>query len=585
MTDLATILAALRRPKILIRAARAGVVDYRRERDLKRLLRRPRRRPGAGHRQPARRGEAARGDPHRRRGDLQHPAPRRRADRDPRRGPPAAAAAAAARLTRNPTARRDVRALPFPPAWGSLAAVTGRLIIASNRIASARRPARRRPRGRPRRRARRARGGVWFGWSGETVERETRGVRLFAEGNVDYALADLTQAEYDGYYLGYANRALWPVFHYRVDLAHFDEADFAAYEAVNRRFGRLLAQFTRPDDIVWVHDYHFLLMGQELRASGWDGRMGFFLHIPFPAPEVFTALPQHQRLARGLCAFDLVGFQTERDTANFRRYLVEHRGAHAARRRHASRSSTGPSAPRPSRSASIPTTSRALAESGGGRAAADRLGRIIENRALVIGVDRMDYSKGLPQRMEAFGRDARRPRGAARPGQLPADRAALARGRRRLPGAARGARPPRRPDQRRLCRPRLDADPLPRAQLLARRRSAGLYRLSRVGLVTPLHDGMNLVAKEFVAAQDPEDPGALVLSEFAGAAEQLQAALLVNPHDIGATADAIFRALSMPLEERRERWQEMIRRGPRAGHRLVAPQPSSRRSTPPRSPA
>ena len=199
----------------------------------------------------------------------------------------------------------------------------GRLIIASNRTASP---------GDPRAGglavalgdalAERG-GGVWFGWSGETVERETRGVRLFAEGNVDFALADLTQAEYDGYYLGYSNRALWPVFHYRVDLAHFDEAEFAAYEAVNRRFARLLAQFTRADDIVWVHDYHFLLMGQEMRASGWDGRMGFFLHIPFPAPEVFTALPQHQRLARGLCAFDLVGFQTDRDTANFRRYLVE----------------------------------------------------------------------------------------------------------------------------------------------------------------------------------------------------------------------------------------------------------------------
>ena len=168
--------------------------------------------------------------------------------------------------------------------------MTGRLIIASNRTANP---------GEPRAGglavalgdALAERGGVWFGWSGEIVERETRGVRLFAEGNVDFALADLTQAEYDGYYLGYANRALWPVFHYRVDLAHFDEAEFAAYEAVNRRFARLLAQFARDDDTVWVHDYHFLLMGQELRASGWQGRIGFFLHIPFPAPEVFTALP------------------------------------------------------------------------------------------------------------------------------------------------------------------------------------------------------------------------------------------------------------------------------------------------------
>ena len=142
--------------------------------------------------------------------------------------------------------------------------MTGRLIIASNRIAKP---------GAPRagglavaiEEALAARGGVWFGWSGETVERETRGVRLFAEENVDFALADLTQSEYEGYYLGYANRTLWPVFHYRVDLAHFDDADFAAYEQVNRRFARLLAQFTREDDTIWVHDYHLIPLAAELR--------------------------------------------------------------------------------------------------------------------------------------------------------------------------------------------------------------------------------------------------------------------------------------------------------------------------------
>ena len=252
--------------------------------------------------------------------------------------------------------------------------MTGRLIIASNRIATP---------GAPRAGglavaladALAERGGVWFGWSGETVERETRGVRLFAEGNVDFALADLTQAEYEGYYLGYANRALWPVFHYRVDLAHFDEAEFAAYEEVNRRFARLLAQFTRPDDTVWVHDYHFLLMGQEMRASGWEGRMGFFLHIPFPAPEVFTALPQHQRLARGLCAFDLVGFQTERDTANFRRYLVEHLRRHARRDDGAVRVFDRTVRAETFSIGIDPDEIAALAEGEEGRAAAARLGR------------------------------------------------------------------------------------------------------------------------------------------------------------------------------------------------------------------
>jgi trehalose 6-phosphate synthase len=434
--------------------------------------------------------------------------------------------------------------------------VSGRLIIASNRIAS---PGATRPGGLAVALAdalAERGGGVWFGWSGETLERETRGVRLFAEGNVDYALADLTQAEYEGYYLGYANRALWPVFHYRVDLAHFDEAEFDIYESVNRRFGRLLAQFTRGDDIVWVHDYHFLLMGQELRASGWMGKMGFFLHIPFPAPEVFTSLPQHQRLARGLCAFDLVGFQTERDTANFRRYLVDQCGADTdeeGRLRVFDRTVSA-------QTFSIgvdPEDIAALAASEEGRAAAERLGKMTENRALVIGVDRMDYSKGLPQRMEAFGRmldEHHELHGRVSFVQIaPPSREAvdayqvLREELDRLAGRINGDY--------------ADLDWLP-IRYLARSYSrdtlSGLYRLARVGLVTPLYDGMNLVAKEFVAAQSPEDPGALVLSEFAGAAEQLSAAILVNPHDIGATAEAIYTGLSMPFEERRERWESLI---------------------------
>jgi trehalose 6-phosphate synthase len=433
--------------------------------------------------------------------------------------------------------------------------MAGRLIIASNRTASPGEPKvgglavaiweALKERG----------GGVWFGWSGETLERETRGVRIFAEENVDFALADLTQAEYDGYYLGYANRSLWPVFHYRVDLAHFDESEFATYEEVNRRFGRLLAQFTRPDDIVWIHDYHFLLMGHEMRQSGWDGPMGFFLHIPFPAPEIFTSLPQHNRIARSLCAFDLIGFQTDRDRANFERYLLEIGAATVlgdGRVRAFDRTFRTQAFPIGIDPEEIVT----LAEGEEGLSAAQRLGRIIDQRALVLGVDRMDYSKGLPQRMQAFGRmldDHEHTRGRVSFLQIA---------------------PPSRSDVEAYQDLRNELDQLsgqingdygdldwvpiryiargyPRGML------AGIYRLSRVGLVTPLYDGMNLVAKEFVAAQNPEDPGVLVLSEFAGAAEQLNGALLVNPHDVAATADAIYHGINMPLEERVERWRAM----------------------------
>jgi trehalose 6-phosphate synthase len=285
--------------------------------------------------------------------------------------------------------------------------------------------------------------------------------------------------------------------------------------------------------------------------------MGFFLHIPLPAPEVFTALPQHQRLARSLCAFDLVGFQTDRDTANFRRYLVEQLGAQILddgsiqvgdRSLRAETFSIGVD----------PEDIARAAESEEARSAAGRLGRLTENRALVIGVDRMDYSKGLPQRMEAFGRmldDHAELHGAVSFLQIaPPSREAV--------DAYQDLREQLDRLAGRINADYADLDWMP-IRYLARSYSrdalCGLYRLSRAGIVTPLYDGMNLVAKEFVAAQTPDDPGVLVLSEFAGAADQLQSALLVNPHDIAATADSIYRALTMPLEERVERWQDLIR--------------------------
>lgn len=395
-------------------------------------------------------------------------------------------------------------------------------------------------------------GGVWFGWSGETLDRETRGVRLFAEGNVDFALADLTDREYDGYYLGYANRALWPVFHYRIDLAEFDDDAFEMYAQVNRRFGRLLSQLLRPGDQVWVHDYHFLLMGQELRNSGWRGEIGFFLHIPFPAPEVFTALPSHHRLARGLADFDLLGFQTERDTANFRRYMVEHHGARDlgdGRLEVFDRTIRAEAFP----IGIDPDEIARFATGDGGRRDADRLGKIIENRALVLGVDRMDYSKGLLQRLQAFGRlldEHEAFRGRVTFVQIAPPS-------REMVDAYQELREELDRLAGRINSDYSDLDWTPIRYLARgypRETLAGLYRLARVGFVTPLYDGMNLVAKEFVAAQDPEDPGVLVLSEFAGAAEALDAALIVNPYDIGAMSEAVRRGLEMPIDERRERW-------------------------------
>ncbi len=398
-------------------------------------------------------------------------------------------------------------------------------------------------------------GGVWFGWSGETVDAPAEDIRLIAEGNVEFAVADLTEAEHDGYYLGYSNRALWPVFHYRIDLAQFDETDWEAYAAVNRRFGRLLHKLLRQDDLVWIHDYHFLLLGHELRSDGWRGVLGFFLHIPFPPSEVFSALPHHLQLARGMADFDLLGFQTERDVRNFRRYMAEHHEAEllpdGGLRVHGRtiRAEAFPIGIDPAEIGRFLGSEEA-------RAATERVARMIGDRALVIGADRMDYSKGLPQRLQAFGRLL--------------DEHAELRGRVNLIQIA----PPSREavDAYRDLREELDRlagqvngdysdlDWTP-IRYLARGYSrevlSGLYRLAKVGLVTPLHDGMNLVAKEYVAAQDPDDPGVLILSEFAGAAERMETALLVNPHDASAMAEAIHRALEMPKEERLDRWRAL----------------------------
>ena len=399
------------------------------------------------------------------------------------------------------------------------------------------------------------RGGVWLGWSGDVVAQETRGIRLVREGKVEFALADLTEAEQEGYYLGYSNRALWPVFHYRVDLARFDDKDFESYAAVNRRFGRLLHQLARSGDVIWVHDYHFLLLGQELRSSGWQGPVGFFLHIPFPPSEIFAALPDHQRLARGMAEFDLLGFQTQRDVGNFRRYMRDQHGAEVledGRLRAFGRVIRVEAFP----IGIDPEDIHRSAEGDEARAAAARVQRIICDRALVIGADRMDYSKGLPQRFLAFGRlldDFEELRGQVNLLQIaPPSREAV--------DAYRDLREELDRLAGRVNADYSDLDWTP-IRYLARGYSrevlAGLYRLARVGLVTPLHDGMNLVAKEYVAAQDCEDPGVLILSEFAGAAEQMPAALLVNPHDVNGMVDAIRRALGMPREERVERWRSL----------------------------
>ena len=398
-------------------------------------------------------------------------------------------------------------------------------------------------------------GGVWFGWSGDIVEQPTRSLRTLKDDGVEFVLTDLSQDEHDQYYLQYANSVLWPVFHYRIDLASFDSDAFQVYAAVNQRIGTMVADRLRPGDSVWVHDYHFLLMGDSLRRVGWDGPIGFFLHIPFPPPEVFRALPEHLWIARAMCAYSVIGFQSEQDRSNFTRYLVEDcKAKDLGDGRFEVFATTVKIEAYP---IGIDAASfEAAARTEKAQEAAERIGRFLGGRSLVIGVDRMDYSKGLPQRFEAVGRlfdDYPETHGSVSVTQIaPPSRSKveeykeLRQSLDRLAGRINGDYG--------------DLDWIPLRYLARsydREELAGLFRIARVGLVTPLRDGMTLVCKEFVMAQDEEDPGVLILSEFAGAAEQMKAALLVNPHDTRKLAEVIHHGLTMPLEERKERWLQL----------------------------
>jgi len=404
-------------------------------------------------------------------------------------------------------------------------------------------------------------GGLWFGWSGRIIEpgqSEGSAPQLQRAGRVTLATVDLSREDHDSYYLGYSNGVLWPVFHYRLDLADFDAGYIAGYRRVNRLFAQKLMTLLQPDDVIWVHDYHLIPLAAELRAMGCTQRIGFFLHIPLPPPQMLAAIPQHEWLIRALFAYDLVGFQSEVDVQHFSRYVRNEADAQAMgedRYRAFGRTTVAQAFP-------IGIDVDEFARLSHAREACETYDTMREQysrRRLLIGVDRLDYSKGIPHRVRAFrellkhypeNRNSATLIQIASPTRESVD--AYADIRQELEG---------------LCGAingdygELDWMPVRYIhRTVARKRIPGLCRAADVGLVTPLRDGMNLVAKEYIAAQNPEDPGVLVLSRFAGAAEQLKEALLVNPYDVHGTAEAIQQALRMPLEERLRRHQKLLAR-------------------------
>ena len=395
----------------------------------------------------------------------------------------------------------------------------------------------------------RRRGGLWFGWSGAVSEATEPS---FAQrGAVGYATLDLSEAEHRGFYTGYANGVLWPMLHGLSHLMQFRRPDLEGYLQVNRRFADRLVPLLRAEDLIWIHDYHLMPLPGALRERGVALPTGFFLHVPFPAPEAAAVAPGIRGLLKGVMAADLLGFQTAADRENFAasatsfttaRRHDDHHLEFAGRQVRLGVFAAEISA----RDFAATAATQALAEP------ARLLARSLVGQALLLGVDRLDPTKGIPERLDAFGRVlARRPGRDLTFLQIAApsrEDVAAYRDLRQELDAAGGALNSEfgEPDWTPL---RLVARPQ------ARDTVAGFMRLARVGLVTPLRDGMNLVAKEYVAAQDPADPGVLVLSRFAGAAAQLQDALLVNPHDVEAMAEAVLHALDMPLAERQARWR------------------------------
>ncbi|HVH78061.1 MAG TPA: trehalose-6-phosphate synthase [Stellaceae bacterium] len=402
--------------------------------------------------------------------------------------------------------------------------------------------------------------GLWFGWSGRINDDPSGGQPTIVERRQrSFVTIDLSSTDFQEYYNGFANRVLWPILHYRVDLAEFTSVELGGYLRVNGIFADALTRFIRPDDWIWVHDYHLLPLAKELRALGHDNPIGFFLHIPCPSPDILMALPQHMETMGALSHYDLVGTQTQHDAENLRQYF-ELQGAQFGGRNRSHFDLEGRRVQL--RAFPVAIATRVYARTARSAIRSDFANEVrdsLNGRALILGVDRLDYSKGIPQRIQGFGQFLDTfPEWRGRITYLqvtPKSRADVPEYAdinqtvNTLIGQINGkhgepAWTPIRYVNRAYSRASL----------------AALYRMARVGLVTPLRDGMNLVAKEYVAAQDSENPGVLVLSQFAGAAEEFaDGALLINPHETEAMAAAIDRALKMPLFERQTRWRRMYR--------------------------
>ncbi len=398
-------------------------------------------------------------------------------------------------------------------------------------------------------------GGLWFGWSGRTVEEFNGSVSFEEIDGVRSATVDLEPQDVEEYYNGFANRTLWPLFHYRIDLAKYNRSFGSGYERVNKRFAEPLHVMIEPGDTVWINDYHLIPIASQLREHGVKNRIGFFLHTPWPPTRLLVSLPYHERLVRTIFAYDVIGFQTEEWLESFLHYCVNELGGSVDGEYVTVDDMTLRAVVCP-----IGIDFKNFLQASTTKAAQDLSERMrvsLRQLSMIVGVDRLDYSKGLEERLNSFEHYLNKHEEAHRSVVLiqvaPPSRGQVEQYQHvreklnEMAGRINGAFA------------EVDWTPIRYVNRgYSRDELTALYSAAKVGLVTPLRDGMNLVAKEFVAAQDPEDPGVLVLSRFAGAAAQMKEALIVNPYAPEEVADAIHRAMTMPLAERKRRHQALL---------------------------
>ena len=407
----------------------------------------------------------------------------------------------------------------------------------------------------------RNRGGLWIGWPGTHEIGDIDSAVDQAARSEGYSMipVQLSKDEIRSYYEGFSNEVIWPLFHDLQSYCNFDPSYWELYKAINKRFANITAKNTTAEDYIWVHDYHLMTVAQELRYLGIKSKIGFYLHIPFPPLDIFLKLPWRSEILRALLDFDLIGFQTLRDRRNFiqcARALIKN--VKTSGKGQVLTMSIGT---RELRVGYFPISIdyEEFNIAARSKEVADEAWYIHEDlphRQIILGIDRLDYTKGILQRIKAFRNTLERYPELCRKMTLVQ---VVVPSRRSIPMY----------NDLKIEIDRLVSEvngtftmsgwvPIHYIyRALSRRELLAYYRTAEIALITPLKDGMNLVAKEFCAANIEED-GVLILSEFAGAVAQLQrGAIIVNPHDIEEISAAIYQAYSMSKEEKRDRMRKM----------------------------